>query len=273
MCKNDWTIYHANIRGFKSKESSLKHIIKVVDADVVSLNEHGLKSKQKLKMDGYKSYTKNRVDKAMGGVSISVKNDESPSVVKVAEGEDNNEFILTRHAHFQPAVNVLAVYGEQECRTSTSESDKRWEEMLEQIKKIEQRGESIVLIGDMNKAVGNDHLGVKDNHPKISRGGKYIREFLDNNNYTLVNNLPITVNGPFTRYDPGDPNNEEKKSCLDLVIISNDLLPFVEQLFIDREGIYAPSRSIGKKLRKPDHYPLILTFKNIPIREKSSSTK
>ena len=40
--------------------------------------------------------------------------------------------------------------------------------------------------------------------------------------------------GPFTRKDPSFPNDEKKKSCLDLVLISKDLYRYVEKLFIDK---------------------------------------
>ena len=52
---NKWMIYIWNIRGLKSKSQSLFPILHGLDADVVALNEHGLKNRQKMKIDGYKS--------------------------------------------------------------------------------------------------------------------------------------------------------------------------------------------------------------------------
>ena len=47
---NKWMIYIWNIRGLKSKSQSLCPILQGLDADVVALNEHGLKNRQKMKI-------------------------------------------------------------------------------------------------------------------------------------------------------------------------------------------------------------------------------
>ena len=78
----------------------------------------------------------------------------------------------------------------------------------------------VILIGDLNKQIGNGIYGVKGNHDKVSHGGKLVHRLLENGNYTLVNNTEKCVGGPFTRFYPSDPNNEKKRSCLELVIVS-----------------------------------------------------
>ena len=45
----------------------------------------------------------------------------------------------------------------------------------------------------------------------------------ENDDYTLVNNTEKCVGGPFTRFDPLDPTNEKKMSCLELVIVRCNL--------------------------------------------------
>ena len=37
------------------------------------------------------------------------------------EGDDKDEFIVTRHGQFQRAVNIINYYGEQESRTNRVE--------------------------------------------------------------------------------------------------------------------------------------------------------
>ena len=54
-----WVIYHANIRGFKSKSVSLNSILDNLKPNVITLNEHGLKNRQKLVIDNFNSYNKN----------------------------------------------------------------------------------------------------------------------------------------------------------------------------------------------------------------------
>ena len=158
-------------------------------------------------MPGYQSYSRNRKGKAKGGIATCILNNESKHSLKVAEGENNNEYIITRHSQFMIPVNIINVYGEQENRTSAEEIRKNWYELVEEIVKIEAKGEKFILIGDLNKHIGDL---VKDNHRKVTMGGTLIRELLVNENYALVNNLSIAEGGPFTRVDPSDPENSEK---------------------------------------------------------------
>ena len=89
-----------------------------------------------------------------------------------------------------------------------------------------------MMTGDLNKKVGNDELGVRGNHPEISFGGELVRELIASREYIIVNNTEVAIGGPFTRIDPA---NENKKSCLDLTIISMNLMPYVKELIVDKD--------------------------------------
>ena len=71
----------------------------------------------------------------------------------------------------------------------------RWDNILAEIAKIELRNENVILIGDMNKKVGDLIPGNKD---KVSIGGKLIVDFLKNGKYVLVNGMKHASGGPFT---------------------------------------------------------------------------
>ena len=139
---------------------------------------------------------------------------------------------------------------------------------MEKMRIIKSRDEWVVLIGDLNKAVGNGEYGVKGNHEKVSFGGKLIHKLLETKKYILVNNTEKCSGGPFTRFDPSDPSNENKMSCLELVILDEELFDFVHEMTIDRNKIFTPHRPVGKgKLRYTDHFSIILRFKNIPEKK------
>ena len=123
-------ILHKNIRGLRSKKESLNNVINVVDPNMILLNEHGITKKNKVNIDGYITFSKNRNNKIMGGVSISTKKTEAQHVVKVKEGENDDEFILVRNEKYQPAINVLSIYGEQENRTSKVIVTEKWGRIL-----------------------------------------------------------------------------------------------------------------------------------------------
>ena len=114
----------------------------------------------------------------MGGIATSIRNDESQSCLKVEEGEDDDEFIITRHGQFLRPINICNVYGEQEGRNNNIEIEERWKRIYDHLKVIEDRNEEVILIGDMNKLVGNGPLGVKENNKKVTFGGKLVHQLL-----------------------------------------------------------------------------------------------
>ena len=58
------------------------------------------------------------------------------------------------------------------------------------------------------------------------------------------------------------------RSCLDLVIMSADLAPFLKRIRIDEKKEFAPARGrmLGgrKKLVFLDHHPLVVEIENLP---------
>ena len=60
MNDNKLILYHLNIRGIISKKSSLQKMLKRVNANIVTLNETGLKMKQKPNIDNFVSFNRNR---------------------------------------------------------------------------------------------------------------------------------------------------------------------------------------------------------------------
>ena len=94
-------------------------------------------------------------------------------------------------------INIINVYGAQESRTSTDIIKQHWDEIVEEIRKIELRGEVFILISDLNKHLGAYIKG--NNNDKVTAGGRLILDFLDDDRYALVNNLSTVENGPYTR--------------------------------------------------------------------------
>ena len=61
-----------------------------------------------------------------------------------------------------------------------------------------------MIIGDMNRKIGNDEYGVKNKKHKISLGGHIIRNLIKDELYILVYNLEIVMGGPLTYVDRQD---------------------------------------------------------------------
>ena len=90
----------------------------------------------------------------------------------------------------------------------------------------------------------------------------------------LVNKLPITVGGPFTRFDPSAPNDCDKKSCIDFVMISPNLLKNIESMKIDKTGDLKMIRATYDKgkieAKTTDHYTIVAKLVNLPIRTENN---
>ena len=88
-----------------------------MEPDVIILNETALRGTNKAKIEGYFTFSRNRVSKAMGGVATMVDDHLKSNTVKVSEGVDDDEYIITRIDKCSPALNIVNIYGEQEGRS------------------------------------------------------------------------------------------------------------------------------------------------------------
>ena len=203
----------------------------------------------------------------MGGVCTAVENYLKPKTVTVKEGMNDDEYVIIRLEHVQPAINIINIHGGQEIRMEKQEILESWGRLKQDILEIKERNESCLLAGDVNRAIGADKLGVTGNNSRISYGGHLIRELLESGEYFLANNSDKTTGGPWTWVCRGNGNS---RSCIDLVIFSADLLPYFSSMVIDNKHNFSPSRvktkDGKKKLIYPDHFPLVIKFVNLPTQ-------
>ena len=263
-----FTVLLSNLRGYKSKEYSLKKIIKKVKPSVIILNETQLIGNMKVSLKPYISWTKNRTEKGGGGIATAVNQNFKDQAVAAGEGEKDDEFLITRIDTFSPALNVINNYGEQRS-TRKEDIEEKWQRLRKELELVRLRGEFCLWAGDLNRLVGTGELGVPGNKQEVSLGGRLLRELLATKDWVLVNGLgrEVVEGGPFTRRDPATGN----MSCLDMFIVSRELLPHVDKLFIDKDRKITPARAIknkGKfKLVYSDHFALLLTLKNLPRKK------
>ena len=116
-----WRIYHNNIRGYDSKQTSLKSILSTIRPNVITLNETLYRGNRKLIIDGFQTYQRNRSDNSGGGIATAIVTNEFKSTMKVKEGEENDEYVITRHSQFLTPVNIINVIGESECRPQNND--------------------------------------------------------------------------------------------------------------------------------------------------------
>ena len=121
--------------GYNSKKYSFKSIYQSINPTVITINEVGFKKDKKLSLLGYNCY------------NVAIRNNEAGFALKTAEGKDDEEeFIITRHAQFIQPINILNIYGSQEGRNSKDNIEEKWDIILEKISGIERVNEEIIII-------------------------------------------------------------------------------------------------------------------------------
>ena len=223
----DISIFDNNLNGYPGKRASIAELLKTIKPTIVTFQETAMAGNNKIKVKNYFSFQRNRKGtKTMGGVATLIANEVKQYAVKVKEGEDKDEYIVTRLNNVVPAINIINVYGGTESRMTKQEVLENWTKLKKEITEIKEREEWLVLIGDLNRAIGSGSLGVEGNHQGVSYGGGLVRELLDGDRkeYFLVNGLKETEGGPWTWVSRAD---SRVKSCIDLVIVSANLRPYV----------------------------------------------
>ena len=72
---------HTNIRGFNSKVFTLKNMLK--DIDILTVNETKFAGKKRVFLPGYKTFPRNRICNAGGGIATFVSDKICKSALKV----------------------------------------------------------------------------------------------------------------------------------------------------------------------------------------------
>ena len=88
----------------------------------------------------------------------------------------------------------------------------------------------------------------------------------------MLNASSVVEGGPFTRYDPAVPNDENSKSCHDLIIVSQELEKYLSKVKVDKLLHITPFRALGQgKICFPDHYAILVELKGIPLASQNAA--
>ena len=186
---------HLNPRGWTSKQDSIVKLVHDLKPDYINVNETQLQGKNEIHLKAYTTFSKNRTDKIGGGICSAVASNLRQSAVCVGEGGEGDEWLAVRLDHVSPCITVLNCYGEQEGRTGREEVLARWGRLLKELEAIRARGDHCILVGDLNKLVGDDHLGIPGNNPEVTAGGQMVRDLVESGNWVLINSMEEVVQG------------------------------------------------------------------------------
>ena len=132
------SILLVNIRGYKSKEASLKKVIEKASPSIILLNETLLTGNMKVKINTYSCWSKNRTEKGGGGIATAVSSQYKDSAVGAGEGKNGDEYLITRLEGFSPALNIINCYGEQR-KTPKEEVEEKWKRIKRDMESIRAR--------------------------------------------------------------------------------------------------------------------------------------
>ena len=264
----------SNIRGLRSKEGSLKKIMRKVRPSMMLINETLLRGRMKPQLEPFVCWNKNRQGKGGGGVVTAVAQEFRDSTMGLGEGEEDDEVLVTRVGKFHPALTVINCYGEQKS-TKVEVVEEKWRRLVKEMEAAKARGEFCLVGGDLNKWVGADELGIAGNHPEVSAGGRMLRCLLAGGEWILVNAMgqEVVEGGPVTRVDPATGEG----TALDMFIVSKELRPYVEKMVIDERREMTPARIVKKKGKftkvYTDHHMVLLTLAGLPMAREVKDEK
>ena len=114
----DITIFNNNLNGFNGKRASLEELINIVKPSVATFQETAVAGSNRIKLKNYYCLQRNRKGvKQMGGVATFVKNELKANTLKVKEGEDDEEYLITRLDHVTPPVNIINIYKDSQYKS------------------------------------------------------------------------------------------------------------------------------------------------------------
>merc|ERR1711954_341523 len=112
------SILLTNFQTAKSRQSSLQATANSLDIDIVLANETNLKKDDKFQLEGFLCFSRNRKNSNFGRSATCIRDKYSIETLKVSEG-NNDEYLITRHGQFKPAINIINLYGKQESRQTS----------------------------------------------------------------------------------------------------------------------------------------------------------
>ena len=208
-----------NCRGWHSREVDVKMMLGKLDLDVMGLAETFLRREEEIEVGGYMWHGQNRqyCKRASGGVRLLVKKH-----LKVLPLRSQTEGVVWVEVRLEKerklAVGVVYINPEG---VRVENTEKQFEGMQEEISRLQQKGFSIVLMGDFNP-----HIGLGEEQSP-NRNGQKLLNVVWACDLRVGNELPECM-GRWT-WESG-----EKRSVVDYILVSREMN--VHRMIIEDEG-------------------------------------
>ena len=170
---------YANIRGMKSKITSLTEILEEKNPHIFLIAETLLRTNTGIYVKNYTFFGRKREGKLGGGVGILVRNNLRLNTAPHISSRDIEIMWVSVRRKQMPPLMVGIYYGIQECRVTKSEIENEMQLLNEEIEEMEKDG-NIMIAMDANAKIGL--LG-----EEISRNGHALLQTFENTNLSVMN--------------------------------------------------------------------------------------
>ncbi len=247
-----------NVRGVKSKLTTIKRIIQEEEPVMVALMETKMREGENFQLPGYKIKRVDR-DEEGGGVLIAFKETLSDIWICTREYKQHDcEMVWIKMENTKIKIKIGVVYMPQESRTHLEVLKKIYEEIETEIKEAAENGYSLLLTGDFNCKVGDC---IKGNTSEVTKGGRIFNSIIKRNKLALGNAQSI-CEGLWTRIDG------LQKSVIDYVVMFEDDLCILEQMEIDESKSSTPYYiETSTNERKYTDHCMIMGSINMKVKE------
>ena len=157
--------------------------------EYINVNETQIQGRNEINIKAYTTLSKNRTDRIGGGICSAITNSLRQNAVCVGEGGEGDEWLAVRLDHFSPCLTILNCYGEQEGNTGKEEVLARWGRLLKELEAIRGRGDHCLLVGYLNKLVGDGRLGIVGNNLEVTSGSQMVLDLVESGNWVLINSM------------------------------------------------------------------------------------
>ena len=127
-------------------------------------------------------------------------------------------------------IKIGAIYMPQESRTKLDVLQEIYKEIEKEVVQAKEKGDSIIIMGDLNCKIGSV---IKGNKEDISKGGRLLLKMVKKHSMKIVN-AEESCNGLWTRVQG------EEKSVIDYMIVFEEDLHMVQKMEIDEEKDITP---------------------------------
>ena len=242
-------VYYANVRGIKSKITSMKEIIKEIKPHIICLTETKLGKDENIKIDGY-HFENNNNEEGKGGVTIGLCNEIRHMGVVLEKVTLEYETIWIKLSNEHIKIRIGNIYAPQESRTEKKVFEEMYRHICEQNLEAEKQGEKILILGDFNCKIGEC---IKGNRKEVTKSGKMLKKMVQDEGLKILNATNKTV-GVWTRIEG------ETRSIIDYCLISEESLEYVEKMEIDEKKDFTPFNITGDRMIYSDHCAITVTI-------------